>query len=85
MKFEVAHGTDNKYWIATVVMPCGQLLRLRYDGSESDSSKDFWCDAFTSDIHPLGWCRQNNKTLEPPDGKLTCVPTAIFWCLQFVL
>ena len=69
MKFEVPHSDPTRYWIATVMMPCGQLLRLRYDGINGDASKDFWSDAFTSDIHPLGWCKQNNKVLEPPDGE----------------
>ncbi len=70
MKLEVANKCpENTYWRASIVMPCGQLLRLRYDGMGENGSADFWRDAFGGDIHPLGWCAENSKKLEPPEGK----------------
>ncbi|XP_023933206.1 scm-like with four MBT domains protein 1 isoform X1 [Lingula anatina] len=69
MKLEVANKCNsNTYWVASVVMTCGPLLRLRYDGYDEDSSADFWADVFTSDIHPIGWCAQNSKSLQPPEA-----------------
>ncbi|KAK3101257.1 hypothetical protein FSP39_002207 [Pinctada imbricata] len=68
MKLEVPNKcTEDTYWVASVVMTCGQLLRLRFDGYEDDKSADFWCDLMTSEIHPIGWCAQNNQVLQPPE------------------
>ncbi|KAH9504832.1 Scm-like with four MBT domains protein 2 [Bulinus truncatus] len=67
MKLEAPnrHNT-NTYWVASVVMTCGPLLRLRFEGYKDNSSADFWSDPMTSDIHPIGWCQMNNKSLQPP-------------------
>ena len=71
MKLEVPNkGSDDTYWVASVVLTCGQLLRLRYDGYEDDKTADFWCDLMTSEIHPIGWCAQNNQVLQPPEGRV---------------
>ncbi|XP_063438899.1 scm-like with four MBT domains protein 1 [Mytilus trossulus] len=69
MKLEVPNkcNTDT-YWVASVLMTCGPLLRLRFDGYEDDNSADFWCDLMTSEIHPIGWCAQNNQILQPPEA-----------------
>ncbi|XP_062990760.1 scm-like with four MBT domains protein 2 [Elgaria multicarinata webbii] len=69
MKLEVAnkHNSDT-YWVATIITTCGQLLLLRYCGYEDDRRADFWCDVMTADLHPVGWCTQNNKVLMPPDA-----------------
>ena len=69
MKLEVPNksGTD-AYWVASIVMTCGPLLRLRYDGYEDDNSADFWCDILKSDVHPIGWCGQHGKSMQPPEG-----------------
>ena len=70
MKLEVANKEPpDTYWVASVIMACGQLLRLRHEGLGESSSADFWSDACTSDMHPLGWCKENCKTLEPPQCK----------------
>ncbi|XP_039627071.1 scm-like with four MBT domains protein 1 isoform X1 [Polypterus senegalus] len=69
MKLEVGNkGDPDTYWVATVIMTCGQLLLLRYDGYGDDRRADFWCDIMTADVHPLGWCGQNNKAFRPPEG-----------------
>ncbi|XP_060607615.1 scm-like with four MBT domains protein 1 [Ruditapes philippinarum] len=68
MKLEVPNKSDpSTFWVASVLMTCGPLLRLRYDGYGEESSGDFWCDLNTTDIHPIGWSAQNGKNLQPPD------------------
>ncbi|GFR75003.1 Scm-like with four MBT domains protein 1, partial [Elysia marginata] len=66
MKLE-APSKNNTYWVASIVMTCGPLLRLRYEGYDDNSSADFWSDPMTSDIHPLGWCEENGKLYQPPE------------------
>ncbi|GFN93457.1 scm-like with four mbt domains protein 1 [Plakobranchus ocellatus] len=68
MKLEAPNKNNpNTYWVATIVMTCGPLLRLRYEGYDDNSSADFWSDPMTSDIHPLGWCKENGKICQPPE------------------
>ena len=72
MKLECMDRTSletDTYWVATVVMASGPLLLLRYDGYEGDRSGDFWCDAASDDLQPIGWCARNNTILIPPAGR----------------
>lgn len=70
MKLEVANkSSPDTYWVATIITTCGQLLLLRYSGYGEDRKADFWCDVMTAELHPVGWCAQNNKTLMPPEGR----------------
>lgn len=72
MKLEVANkSSPDTYWVATIVTTCGQLLLLRFSGYGDDRKADFWCDVMTAELHPVGWCSQNNKTLQPPEGRGT--------------
>ncbi|XP_019753141.1 scm-like with four MBT domains protein 2 isoform X2 [Hippocampus comes] len=69
MKLEVANkGAPDTYWVATVVATCGQLLLLRFSGYGDDRRADFWCDVMTAELHPVGWCVRNRKTLRPPQA-----------------
>ncbi|XP_075826459.1 scm-like with four MBT domains protein 2 isoform X2 [Microtus pennsylvanicus] len=69
MKLEVANKNNpDTYWVATIITTCGQLLLLRYCGYGEDRRADFWCDVIIADLHPVGWCTQNNKVLMPPDA-----------------
>ncbi|XP_033617704.1 scm-like with four MBT domains protein 2 isoform X6 [Fukomys damarensis] len=69
MKLEVANKNNpDTYWVATIITTCGQLLLLRYCGYGEDRRADFWCDVVIADLHPVGWCTQNNKVLMPPDA-----------------
>uniref|UniRef100_A0A8C6YZK1 Mbt domain containing 1 n=1 Tax=Nothoprocta perdicaria TaxID=30464 RepID=A0A8C6YZK1_NOTPE len=54
------------FWIAGIVKLAGYNALLRYEGFESDSSLDFWCNVCGSDIHPVGWCATSGKPLVPP-------------------
>ena len=82
VEISVTHAT---YWLAEIIIACGQLLGLRYiddeyqpremdvDEEEEDEDKDLrcdvWMDAFQGGVHPLGWCVANRKTLSPPQCK----------------
>lgn len=69
MKLEVAVRKDPEtYWVATIITACEQLLLLRYEGYGEDRKADFWCDIRKAGLYPLGWCEQNKKTLEAPEG-----------------
>ncbi|XP_061618770.1 LOW QUALITY PROTEIN: scm-like with four MBT domains protein 2 [Phyllopteryx taeniolatus] len=69
MKLEVAtKGAPDTYWVASIVATCGQLLLLRFSGYGDDRRADFWCDVMTAELHPVGWCAQNRKTLMPPQA-----------------
>lgn len=54
------------YWVASIVMACGPLLRLRYFGGD-DRTLEFWFNLTKEAGHELGWSEKNNKKLEPPD------------------
>nr|XP_033815199.1 scm-like with four MBT domains protein 2 isoform X1 [Geotrypetes seraphini]XP_033815200.1 scm-like with four MBT domains protein 2 isoform X1 [Geotrypetes seraphini] len=74
MKLEVANKSNpDTYWVATIITTCGQLLLLRYCGYGEDRRADFWCDVMTADLHPVGWCTQNNKVLTPPDAVVSAL------------
>ncbi|KAM9824732.1 scm-like with four MBT domains protein 2 [Neosynchiropus ocellatus] len=71
MKLEVANKNNpDTYWVATIITTCGQLLLLRYSGYGEDRKADFWCDVMTAELHPVGWCTLNNKTLMPPEDNI---------------
>ncbi|MEQ2294854.1 Scm-like with four MBT domains protein 2 [Ameca splendens] len=71
MKLEVANKSNPEtFWVATIITTCGQLLLLRYSGYGDDRKADFWCDVMTAELHPVGWCAQNNKTLMPPEDNI---------------
>ncbi|XP_028334798.1 scm-like with four MBT domains protein 1 isoform X2 [Physeter macrocephalus] len=71
MKLEVVVKTNPEtYWVATIITTCEQLLLLRYDGYGEDRRADFWCDIRKADLYPIGWCEQNKKTLEAPEGDI---------------
>uniref|UniRef100_A0AAZ3PWF0 SAM domain-containing protein n=1 Tax=Oncorhynchus tshawytscha TaxID=74940 RepID=A0AAZ3PWF0_ONCTS len=79
MKLEVANkSSPDTYWVATIVTTCGQLLLLRFSGYGDDRKADFWCDVMTAELHPVGWCTQNNKTLQPPE-ELRGLKSALEW------
>lgn len=71
MSLEVPNGksTNNEdisYWIGSIVMACGPLLRLRYFGGD-DRSLEFWFNLTKEAAHEVGWCEKNGKQLQPPE------------------
>lgn len=59
-------GTPHSFWVATVLRICGFKALLRYEGFDTDSSKDFWVNLCSSEVHPVGWCATRGKPLTPP-------------------
>lgn len=73
MKLEIPNPEDkSSYWLASVVMTCGELLSLRYVGYGDDRSGDFWINIKSWEFHPVGWCSANSKKLLPPKGIYYC-------------
>ncbi|XP_062312055.1 MBT domain-containing protein 1 [Osmerus eperlanus] len=54
------------YWIAGIVKIAGFQALLRYEGFDSDSSRDFWYNVCVPEVHPVGWCASSGKPLVPP-------------------
>ncbi|NWH23275.1 LMBL3 protein, partial [Grus americana] len=50
--------------VAEVVQ--GYRMRLHFDGYPE--CYDFWVNADSSDIHPVGWCEKTSHKLLPPKG-----------------
>jgi hypothetical protein len=86
MMLEVPNRTDpSTYWIASIVMACGPLLRLRFVGQGEDRTKDFWCDLTKVQVYPLGWCLDHHLLLKPPSelvSKLTDCEAFVIQVLQ---
>ncbi|NXK97062.1 LMBL3 protein, partial [Formicarius rufipectus] len=54
------------YCVLTVAEVCGYRIRLHFDGYPD--CYDFWVNADSSDIHPVGWCERTGHKLHPPKG-----------------
>ena len=65
-KLEVKDPKSQSNCIATVVGKMGPRIKLRLDGT--DSNHDFWRLVDSEDIHPIGYTKQQGKTLWPPVG-----------------
>ena len=67
MKLE---GIDPKhpslYCVLSVAEIRGFRLRLHFDGYSE--CHDFWTNADSPFIFPVGWAEKNNKKLQPPKG-----------------
>jgi len=51
--------------VATVTNVIGNLFLVHFD--EWDDSYDYWCQDDCPYIHPVGWCAENGKKLNPPN------------------
>ncbi|XP_049417510.1 MBT domain-containing protein 1-like [Epinephelus fuscoguttatus] len=58
------------YWIAGIIKLAGFKALMRYEGFDSDSTRDFWLNLCVPDIHPVGWCAAGGKPLVPPKSIL---------------
>ncbi|XP_074643015.1 lethal(3)malignant brain tumor-like protein 4 isoform X2 [Tubulanus polymorphus] len=57
------------YCVLTVAEVKGYRIRLHFDGYSE--CYDFWVNADSFNIFPVGWCEKNNKTVQPPKGFTT--------------
>ena len=78
-----ADEEDTTYWVASIVMACGPLLRLRYFGGD-DRSLEFWFNLTKEAAHELGWCVKNNKQLKPTDIILQRSPDCVEKLSEFL-
>lgn len=44
----------------------GYKAKLRFEGFVDNSSKDFWVDLCSEEVHPVGWCATKGNALIPP-------------------
>lgn len=51
--------------VATVTNVIGNYFLVHFD--EWDDSYDYWCQDDCPYIHPVGWCAENGKKLNPPN------------------
>ncbi|XP_012882589.1 PREDICTED: lethal(3)malignant brain tumor-like protein 4 [Dipodomys ordii] len=54
------------FCVLSVAEVCGYRLRLHFDGYLS--CYDFWINAGSPDIHPVGWCGRTKHELHIPKG-----------------
>lgn len=52
--------------VATVTDMVDSRFLVHFDNW--DESYDYWCDATSPYIHPVGWCHDSNRILTPPPG-----------------
>uniref|UniRef100_A0A4W3I4R9 L3MBTL histone methyl-lysine binding protein 3 n=1 Tax=Callorhinchus milii TaxID=7868 RepID=A0A4W3I4R9_CALMI len=52
--------------VATVADMVDNRFLMHFDNW--DESYDYWCDATSPYIHPIGWCQEHGKSLTPPPG-----------------
>ncbi|XP_060529402.1 lethal(3)malignant brain tumor-like protein 4 isoform X2 [Cylas formicarius] len=67
MKFEGVDPQHPSYFcVLSVVETVGYRIRVHFDGYPTNY--DFWCNADSMDIFPMGWCEKYGHTLQPPSG-----------------
>ncbi|XP_043500389.1 lethal(3)malignant brain tumor-like protein 1 isoform X1 [Polistes fuscatus] len=59
----------SRYCVLTVVEVVGYRIRLHFDGYPENY--DFWANADSMDIFPVGWSEKNGHRLDPPKGYAT--------------
>lgn len=56
--------------VATIADILGSRIRIHFDGWTDDF--DYWTDITSTNIHPVGWCDKNGRTLCAPKGYDDC-------------
>uniref|UniRef100_A0A2S2NZ86 Lethal(3)malignant brain tumor-like protein 3 n=1 Tax=Schizaphis graminum TaxID=13262 RepID=A0A2S2NZ86_SCHGA len=56
--------------VATIADFLGNRIRIHFDGWTDDF--DYWTDITSTNIHPVGWCDKNGRSLCPPRGYDDC-------------
>jgi len=67
------------YCVLTVAEVKGHRLRLHFDGYSE--CYDFWTNADSPFIFPVGWAEKNGKELQPPLG-MQCI--FLLWSAVFM-
>jgi hypothetical protein len=68
MKIEYCYDIEHDlYWLTQIQLVSHSLIRLHYVGiPEDDTSNDFWAYIYDQRCHPIGWCKENSKSMSPP-------------------
>uniref|UniRef100_A0A4W4ELH6 SAM domain-containing protein n=1 Tax=Electrophorus electricus TaxID=8005 RepID=A0A4W4ELH6_ELEEL len=67
MKLEAVDKKNPSFiCVATVTDMVDSRFLVHFD--DWDESYDYWCDATSPYIHPIGWCQENGKILTTPPG-----------------
>ncbi|XP_065125045.1 lethal(3)malignant brain tumor-like protein 3 isoform X1 [Paramisgurnus dabryanus] len=67
MKLEAVDKKNPSFiCVATVTDMVDNRFLVHFDNW--DESYDYWCDATSPYIHPIGWCQENGRTLTTPPG-----------------
>uniref|UniRef100_A0A8C8ZIE2 L3MBTL histone methyl-lysine binding protein 3 n=1 Tax=Prolemur simus TaxID=1328070 RepID=A0A8C8ZIE2_PROSS len=65
MKLEIVDKRNPVFIrVATVADTDDHRIKVHFDGW--NSCYDYWIDADSSDIHPVGWCSKTGHPLQPP-------------------
>ena len=81
-KLEVTDPADPKVaYIATVDQVHGYRIRLRLDGC--DSSCDIWRQAYSPDIHPVGYSDTSDQKIQLPMGKVLLLQVTRAQCTMY--
>lgn len=64
------------FCVCTVVNKCGFRIKIHFDGYHS--SYDFWINADSENIFPVGWCNKTGRELQWPHRRLTNTREAPF-------
>lgn len=54
------------FCVLTIAEVCGFRCRLHFDGYSE--CFDFWVNADSNEIFPVGWCEKTGHKLHPPKG-----------------
>lgn len=67
MKLEGVDPQHPSYFcVLSVAKVLAYRIRLHFDGYPDNY--DFWCNADSMDIFPMGWCEKYGHVLQPPSG-----------------
>ncbi|XP_076872700.1 lethal(3)malignant brain tumor-like protein 3 isoform X2 [Brachyhypopomus gauderio] len=67
MKLEAVDKKNPSFiCVATVTDMVDSRFLVHFD--DWDESYDYWCDATSPYIHPIGWCQENGRALTTPPG-----------------
>uniref|UniRef100_A0A673INM6 L3MBTL histone methyl-lysine binding protein 1a n=2 Tax=Sinocyclocheilus rhinocerous TaxID=307959 RepID=A0A673INM6_9TELE len=61
--------------VATVTDKVDNRFLVHFDNW--DDTYDYWCDAHSPYIHPIGWCQERGLPLTPPQGNSLFISTLL--------
>lgn len=62
-----AHTVGRRFTVGILMTLCSPVIQVHFDGWSS--CYDYWIDADSPDIHPVGWCSKTGHPLQAPLSK----------------